>query len=88
MSTASVADAAAFNPNGINTLLADGVNAFFTNDKRTLVHGPATQQRNPTDCIILESQDFDNFVFFDELLEKPCEDLERICQLIVNFVTN
>ena len=46
--TASVADAAAINPNGVKTLLANGVATFFINDKPNLVNEARTLPRNLT----------------------------------------
>ena len=46
--TASVADAAAINPNGVKTLLAYGVATFFINDKPNLVNEARTLPRNLT----------------------------------------
>ena len=50
---ASAADAAAVNPNGIKTLLANGLIIFFINGNHVVINGPRNLPRNPTDCIIL-----------------------------------
>ena len=65
-----IADAAAVNPCGINTLLANGVGAFFISSKSTFINGPRSLPRNPTYCIILDSGVFDNFVLGDKVFAK------------------
>ena len=55
---ASAADAAAVNPKGIKTLLANGLITFFINGNRVFSNGPSNLPRNP-DCI------FDNSVFYN-----------------------
>ena len=49
---------AAFDPNGIQTLLANGLSTFFINGKSTFINGPRSLARNPPDCTILGSWDF------------------------------
>ena len=44
---ASAADAAAVNPNGIKTLLANGLITFFINGKPVFNNGPRSLPRNP-----------------------------------------
>ena len=51
---ASAADAAAVNPNGIKTLLANGLISFFINGNPVFSNGPRTLPRNPPDCVILD----------------------------------
>ena len=46
---ASAADAAAVNPNGISTLLANGLITFFINDNPVLNYEPRSLPRNPPD---------------------------------------
>ena len=50
---ASVADAAAVNPNGIKTLLANGLNTFPIKGNPFFSNGPKILPRNPPDCPIL-----------------------------------
>ena len=57
----SASDAAAVNPNGINTVLASGVNTFFTNGKSTFINGLKT----------LECRVFDNVLIVEEHCVKP-----------------
>ena len=51
---ASAADAAAVNPKGINTLLADGLITFFIKDNPVFSNGPSNIPKNP-DCIIFDN---------------------------------
>ena len=52
---ASAADAAAVNPRGIKTLLANGLVTFFINSNSVFSNGPSNLPRNPSDCIILDN---------------------------------
>ena len=47
----SAADAAAVNPNGIKTLLANGLITFFINGSPLYNNGPRSLARNLPDCI-------------------------------------
>ena len=51
----SAADVAALSPKGINTLLANGVIAFFIKDNPVFNKGPSNLPRNPPDCIIFDN---------------------------------
>ena len=51
---ASAADAVAVNPNGIKTLLANGLITFFINDL-VFSNGPRSLPRNSRDYIILDN---------------------------------
>ena len=51
---ASGADAAAVNPKGIETLLANGLITFFINGNLVFSNGPSNLPRIPPDWIILE----------------------------------
>ena len=53
--SASAADAAAFNPRRIKTLLANGLMAFFINGNLVFSNGPSNLPRNHPDCIILDN---------------------------------
>ena len=44
---ASAADAAAFNPKGIKTLLANGLITFFINSNQVFNNGPSNLPKNP-----------------------------------------
>ena len=50
---ASSADAAAVNPNGIKTLLANGLITFFINRRPVFNNGLRSLPRNPPDYITL-----------------------------------
>ena len=67
---ASAADAAAVNPNGIKTLLANGLITFFINGTPLFNNGPRSLPRNPPDCTILDNWVFDNLISTDDLLAK------------------
>ena len=49
------ADAAAVNPKGIKTLLANGLITFFINGNPVFSNGPSNLPRNPPDCVILDN---------------------------------
>ena len=67
---ASAADAAAVNPNGIKTLLSNGLITFFINGSQVFSNGPRSLRRNPLDCIILDNRVFANLISVDELFAK------------------
>ena len=52
---AFVAAAAAANPNGIKTLLANGLSTFFIDGNPVFSDGPRSLPRNPSDCTFLGS---------------------------------
>ena len=52
---ASVADVAAFNPEGTKTLLANGLSIFSIKGKPVLSNDPLSLHRNPN-CTILDRQ--------------------------------
>ena len=52
---AYAADAAAVNPKGIKTLLANCLITFFINTNPAFSNGPSNLPRNPPDCIILDN---------------------------------
>ena len=67
---ASAADAAAVNPKGIKTLLANGLIIFFINGNPVFSNGPSNLPRNPPDCTILDNWVFDKLISVDDLLAK------------------
>ena len=66
----SAADAAAVNPNGVKTLLANSWITFFINGKPVLSNGLRSLTKNPTDHIILDNLVFDSLISVDDLLAK------------------
>ena len=52
---ASAADAAAVNPKGIKTLLANGLITFYISGNPVFSYGPRSLPRNPFVCIILNN---------------------------------
>ena len=73
---ASVADTAAINPNGIKTLLANGVSIYLIKGKSVFSNSPTRLTRNPTDCPIFCNWVFDNFKLVEELFAKAWRRLE------------
>ena len=73
---ASVADAAAVNPDGIKTLLANGLSTFLIKGKPVFGNCPKTLPKNPRDCPILCNWVFDNFILADKLFAKALSSLE------------
>ena len=67
---ASAADAAAVNPNGIKTLLANGLITFFINVNLVFSNGPRSLPRNLPDCIIVDIWVFDNLISVDKYFAK------------------
>ena len=67
---ASAANAAAVNPNGSKTLLANGLITLFIKGNPVLRNGPKSLQRNHPDSIIFDNLDFDNLISVDAFLAK------------------
>ena len=66
----SVADVAAVNPNGIKTLLANGLSTFLIKTKPVFINSPRSLPKNPPDYRILYNWVLDNSVLADELFAK------------------
>ena len=66
MYSASAAAAAAVNPNGIKTLLANGLITLFINSNPVFSNGPRSLPRNSPDCITLDIWVFDNLISVDK----------------------
>ena len=79
----SAADAATVNPEGIKTLLANGLITFFINGNLVFSNGPRSLPRNPPDCIILDFWAFHNLISLDDLLAKALRRFETY--LLVNY---
>ena len=76
----SVADAAVVNPNGIKTLLANGLNTFSIKGNPVFNIGPKGLPKNPFDCFIWCNWFFDNFILAEELFAKALQ----TCVLVNN----
>ena len=75
--TKTSAATATANPNGIKNVLANGLIAFFINDKLTFINGPRSLSRNQSNCNFLEffcesleSCAFNKFILAEELFIK------------------
>ena len=66
----SVADAAAVNPNGIETLLTNGLSTFLIKGNPVFINGPKTLSKTPPECPILCNWFFDNCILAEELFAK------------------
>ena len=75
---ASVADAAAVYPNGIKTLLANGLTTFTINGNLVFSNGPKSLPKNPPVCFTLCSWTFNDFILADELFVKALRILENM----------
>ena len=73
--TASVADAAAVNPNGIKMFLALGQSTFFINGNPVFINGPKSLPGSLSDCPILYNWVFDNFVLAENYLQMELSNL-------------
>ena len=80
---ASVAAAAAVNPDGIKTLLANGLITFPIEGNPVLSNGPKILPKNPSDCLVLCNWVFDNFILADEPFAKALQSFET-CVLVNN----
>ena len=80
---ASVADAAAVNPNGIKTLLANGLSTFPIKGNPVFSNGPWILPKYPPDCLNLCNWVFDNFILAEELLAKALEILGTWALVII-----
>ena len=73
---ASVVDAAAVNPNGIKTLLANVLGTFPNKGNSLFNNGPKNLPENHSDRPILCNWVFDNFILAEELFAKVLRGLE------------
>ena len=72
----SVADAEVVNPNGIKTLLANGLSTFFLKGNPVFSIGPNILPINLPDGLILCNWVFDNFILTEELFAKALQSLK------------
>ena len=75
---ASVADAAAFNPNFIKTLLPNGLSTFPIKGNPVFSIGQKILPKNPSHCAILRNWVFGNFTL-DEIICKSFTKLWNLC---------
>ena len=67
---ASVADFPVVNPNGIKTVLDNGLSKFVIKGKPVFSNGNKGLSKGPLDYTILESWVFDKFILVDEPFAK------------------
>ena len=79
----SVADAAVVNPNGIKTLLDNGLSTFPIKSNPVFSNDPKGLPKNPTDFPILCNWVFDNYVLAKKSFAKALRSFET-CVLVNN----
>ena len=72
----SVSDAAAVNPNGIKTLLANDLSTFLIKGKSAFSDSPRSLRKNPPNRTTLDSSAFENFILADNPFAKALRILE------------
>ena len=80
---ASVAYTAAVNPNGIATLLANGLSTFLIKSYPVFSNDPKSLPKNPPDFPILCNLVFDSLILAEELFGKALWSFET-CVLVNN----
>ena len=80
---ASVADAAAINPNGFKMLLVNGFSTHHIKGNPVFSNGPKSLPKNLPDCPMLCNWVFDNFILSEESFAKVLWSLET-CVLVNN----
>ena len=75
--------AAAVNPKGIKTLLANGSIKFFINGNPVFSNGPTNLLRNPPNCIIFDYWVFDDLISANELFAKDLQ-ISETCLSVNN----
>ena len=73
----SVADAAAVHPNGIKTLLANGLSKFPIKDNPVFSNDPKSLTKNTPNYPILNNWVFDNFILAEELFVKALQSFAK-----------
>ena len=79
----SIDDAAAVNPNGLKTILANGWSTFPFTGNPVFDNGPISLPKNPPDCPILCNWIFVIFILAKGLFGKALQSLEY-CVLVNN----
>ena len=75
----SAADAAAaVNPRGIKTLLANGLITFFISGNPVFSNGSRGLPKNPPDCIILDIWVFNNLISVDKSFGEAIRSLQLV----------
>ena len=82
---ASVAVAAAVNPNGIKTLLANDLSTSSVKGKQAFSNSPKSLPGNPPDYTILCNWVFENFIWTAELFATASRNL-KTCVLVDNNI--
>ena len=82
---ASVADAAAIDPNGIETLLGNGLSTFPINDNPVFSNGLKRLPKNLPNCTILCNWVFDDFILADEPFAKVLQSFETWILVNINL---
>ena len=77
---ASVADAAAANPNGIKRLLANGLITFPFKGNPVFSSSSKSQPKNPPDCLILCDRVFGNSILADEPFARALQSFESYAE--------
>ena len=72
---------AAVNPNGIKTILPNGIFTFFIEDKLVLSNCAKRLPKNPPHCPILCNWGLDDTIFFDELFANVLR-MSQTCVLV------
>ena len=78
---ASVADTASVKSNGIETLLASGLNTYFVKGKQVFSNSPKSLPKNSSGYPILYNWVFDNFILAEEPFAKVLQSF-RTCILL------
>ena len=78
-----IADAAAVNPKGINTVLANSLITFFIKGNPVFSNGSSNLPKNPPDYIIFDNWVLDNLISVDELFAKTLRRF-KTCLLVNN----
>ena len=57
-------------------LFSSGLSIFFIKGKTVFINCPRSLSRSPPNCTILDSWDFDNLIWADELFAKSLQSIE------------
>ena len=83
------------NPYGIKALLANVLNTIFINGEPVFSNSPIGLARNHSNCIILDSWVFDNFILNNKLFAKVLQRFgifqlvsRYLCELLIKVDNN